>query len=224
MIATRIERNSRSKRNVGNEGPSKNLDRVGTGQDSSHDVGQKRERQPAEHVSDEGVGAPDLQRQHEETDGNDDERDRQRDEEVDRRRHATEVGRRLDGVPQHHPDQGRVEHPAGHVIPDDLEQTTPGHLAQLGREVNDREHHREGQRRGPQHRGPELGAGAGIGTDSGTVVVRRTRDQAEPQGPQPLARLFPGEESSASPRLFARGKPCSASMCSGSAMSWLRPQ
>jgi hypothetical protein len=162
--------------------PGHNLAEVGPRQDRRADVGQQRQGEPAEGVADEGVGAPDLQRQDDERGRGDQPGDRHRDEEVDRGRHATEVGGGLDGVADQHPDQGRPEDPARVVVADDVEEASSGDLAELGGEMDDREHHREGDGGGPEEGGAELGPGAGVGADGRAVVVVGAGDEAEAQG------------------------------------------
>jgi hypothetical protein len=77
------------------------------------------------------------------------------------------------------------------VVLDDVEEPLPAHLAEFRRQVNDGEHHREGDGCGPQQRWPEGGAGTCVSSDGGGIIVRCPRDQAEAKS-----------SDSASPTLF----------------------
>src|SRR5690349_21861397 len=84
-----------------------------------------------------------------------------------------------DRVADQDPDQGRPQEPARVVVPDDVEQALAADLPELGGQVDDRIHHREGDGRGPQERRPELRPGAGVGADRRGVVVAGACDDAE---------------------------------------------
>ena len=70
------------------------------------------------------------------------------------------------------------------MLLEDVEQAFAGDLPELGGQVDDRVHHREGRGRGPQERRAEAGAGAGVSANRDGVVIARSGDDAETERPE----------------------------------------
>ncbi len=173
------------------EGAPQRTRQVRLGQQRRADIREQGQRQPAEGVADHVVGREALQREHRQRHRGDQPRDRHRQEDVERRRHAAEIGRRLDDVADDHADQQGIQHPARIERPDRVEQRAAGHHRQLRRQVHHDEGHRQHHGGHPEQRVAEPGAGARIGADGGRVVVRGARDQPQADGAG-RAGLAPG--------------------------------
>ena len=86
-------------------------------------------------------------------------------------------------------DERGPEHPTRIVVADDVEQPLARDLTELGREVDDGDHHREGDRCRPQKARPYPGASGRVRPDRRGVVIGRTGDQAQADSSADAARL-----------------------------------
>jgi hypothetical protein len=80
---------------------------MGSGCESIADVSEQRQRNPPKNISDQLVRPEELQREDDAAEAHDEDRNRKRNEQIDRRGHAAKVRASLDGVADQHADQDR---------------------------------------------------------------------------------------------------------------------
>ncbi len=164
---------------VGDEGSAGYGGHLGMRQAGGDDVGEQRHGKHAEDVADEGVGAPELQGKSGERNAEHDKPLRKGKEDACGGGHSADVGAGLDGVADNDAGEDGVEQPAGGVPAEDGEESLAGDLAEFAGEVDDGDHHGEGDGGGPKDGVAELRAGLGVGADGGAIVVGGAGDEAE---------------------------------------------
>ena len=85
------------------------------------DIGQQRQGQPAEDIADQRVRSPDLQAEDGERNPDDDPADRNREQQIQRCRHAADIGSGFDDVADDRRDQKEVQNGPRVVFADDRE-------------------------------------------------------------------------------------------------------
>ena len=149
--------------------------------EGDRDIGQQCQRQPFEPAHVGLITHVHLQRQAERAETRRIQPYRPSRDQMHRLRHRGDIRGQVERVGRQQQSDHGPQHYWRKIALDVGGQAAPRNAADARADELDRDHQRQRQRHGPQHRVAELRAGLGIGGDAAGIVVRRAGDQAGAQ-------------------------------------------